>query len=29
MTTIRNLISNRDFKLANGAFIHSDQGAHV
>ena len=28
MTTIRNLISNRDFKLANGAFIHSDQGAH-
>ena len=28
MTTIRNLISNRDFKLANGAFIHSDQGVH-
>lgn len=28
MTTIRNLMSNKDLKLDKNAFIHSDQGAH-
>jgi putative transposase len=28
MITIRNLMSNKNLKLANDAFIHSDQGAH-
>lgn len=28
MTTIRNLMSNKDFKPSNDAFIHSDQGVH-
>lgn len=28
MITIRNLMSNKNLKLASDAFIHSDQGAH-
>ena len=28
ITTINNLMANKDFKLSKDAFIHSDQGAH-
>lgn len=28
MTTINNLMTNKDFKLSKDAFIHSDQGSH-